>query len=81
MWSNELAVVAQNFTELCVYGHNNFRHSQQSTFLNVGENLAADVGAANYTVFIQNWYDENAYYNYSSNSCSFGCDNYTQVYN
>ena len=82
VWSDELAMVAQNYAEQCVFEHNANRVSQQSTFTSVGENLAATTGLANYTGLIRNWYDENQYYDYSLNSCAQGqvCGHYTQVH-
>lgn len=84
VWNNELAMVAQNYAEQCVFEHNDNRGSQQSTFRSVGENLAATTApSANYTDLVRNWYDETQDYDYSSNSCAQGrvCGHYTQVHN
>ena len=78
-WNDDLAVVAQNYAERCIFAHNSDRDSQQSTFTSVGENLFAVSGAANYTSAVLNWYNEVQYYTYSSNSCTQDCGHYTQV--
>jgi hypothetical protein len=52
-WSRDLAVVAQNYAEQCVFQHNPDRLSQQDAFESVGENLAAGGGAADYVGFVQ----------------------------
>ena len=81
MWSDDLAEVAQNYAEVCVFDHNSNRVSEQTEFTSVGENLAAGSGAANYTRFVQNWYAEVEDYNYASNTCDDNeiCGHYTQV--
>ena len=81
MWNDELAQVAQNYAEQCVFENNTDRVTQQSTFSSVGENLAAGSGPADFTGFVQCWYDEVQDYNFSSNSCAANetCDHYTQV--
>ena len=80
-WNNELARVAQNYAEQCIFAHNSDRVSQQSTFSSVGENLFASSGAADYSGFVQGWYNEETDYNYNSNECTPGavCGHYTQV--
>ena len=82
VWNDELAMVAQNYAEQCMFEHNADRVSQQSTFSSVGENIAATTASANYTDLVKNWYDENQDYDYSSNSCAQGrvCGHYTQVH-
>jgi hypothetical protein len=79
VWNDDLAMVAQNYAEQCVFEHNDNRVSQQSTFSSVGENLAATTGSANYTRLVRNWYDENQDYDFSSRSCANVCGHYTQV--
>ena len=79
VWSDELAQVAQDYAEVCTFGHNSNRVSEQTEFTSVGENLAAGSGAANYAQFVQNWYDEVEDYNYDSNTCDNVCGHYTQV--
>jgi hypothetical protein len=80
-WSEELAIVAQNYAEQCFFGHNPNRANQQETFRFVGENLAAGSGAADYVGFVRSWYNEESDYNFDSNSCTPGavCGHYTQV--
>lgn len=82
-WSDELAQVAQNYAEECVFQHNQNSVVQQSTYTSVGENLAAGSGPADYIGFVQNWYNEVSYYDYDTNSCNSGqvCGHYTQVHN
>ena len=78
-WNDDLAQVAQNYADNCVFEHNSNRASQQSTFTSVGENLFAGSGQANYTSAVLSWYNEVQDYTYSSNSCSGVCGHYTQV--
>ena len=82
MWNDELAVLAQNYAEECVFAHNQERVSQQETFSSVGENLAANSGPADYADLVQRWYDEVNYYTYSSDTCADSkmCGHYTQVW-
>ena len=82
VWSAELADVAQNYAEQCIFEHNTDRTSQQSTFTYVGENLAITSSpSVNYTSLVRNWFDERDDYNYESNTCAGGavCGHYTQV--
>ena len=79
MWSDELAQVAQDYAEVCVFDHNSDRVSQQEEFSYVGENLAAGSGDADYAQFVKNWYAEVEDYNYNSNTCDDVCGHYTQV--
>lgn len=80
MWNNELAQLAQDYSEMCIYGHNADRHTQSVTYTAVGENLAittADPG--NYTYLVELWYNEVRDYNYDTGACSAVCGHYTQV--
>ena len=82
VWNDELATVAQNYADRCVFEHNPDRSTQSETFSYVGENLYASVGsAADYVGSVQSWYDEVADFDYNSNSCdpSKVCGHYTQV--
>ncbi len=79
VWNDELAQVAQNHAEQCVFEHNADRLAQQNTFSSVGENLAAGSGPANFTGFVQSWYNEVQDYNFNSNTCTDVCGHYTQV--
>ena len=82
VWNEELAQVAQTYSEMCIFEHNGDRVSQQSTFQTVGENLAASINtnnAAQYVDFITSWYNEVADYDYEANSCTSVCGDYTQV--
>ena len=80
IWSAELANVAQNYAEQCIFEHNSDRTSQQSTFTYVGENLAITSSpSVNYTSLVRNWFDERDDYSYESNICADVCGHYTQV--
>ena len=82
MWSDELAHVAQPFSEKCVFAHNPDRTSQQNIFPYVGENIAATtIESVDYSNLVMNWYNEVMNYNYSSGTCSPSrvCGHYTQV--
>lgn len=83
-WNAELAEVAQNYTDLCIFSiRNPNRVSQQTTFSSVGENFAVvdSIFSAtlNYTDLVKGWYDENQDYNFQANNCSSTCESYTQV--
>lgn len=80
VWNAELARVAQNYAERCIFGHNDQRTSQQNTFRHVGENLAITTEPnINYTNLVRGWYDENEDYTYETNRCNAVCGHYTQV--
>ncbi len=74
--------MAQNYSEMCLFAHNSNRVNQQSTFVNVGENIALseNLVSVDYVGLIQAWYDEVADYSYVTNTCSAVCGHYTQVF-
>ena len=79
-WSDELATIAQNYANKCIWGHNANRMSK--TFSYVGENIfTTTVTVSNYGTVVQDWYNEVDNYHYSSNTCDPGkvCGHYTQV--
>ena len=82
MWNDELAHVAQRYSEQCIFEHNSDRLSQQGSFSSVGENLAVTSSASNdtYEDLFSTWVDEANYYNFTTNSCSSICGHYTQVH-
>lgn len=43
-WSDELATVAQNYANKCVYGHNPNKYEEAPSFERVGENLYYNTG-------------------------------------
>ena len=82
IWSKELEKVAQQYAEICIFGHNNDRTSQQAMFSYVGENIAiTNAQHVNYTALVKRWYDEVQHYDYEKNQCKKGavCGHYTQV--
>lgn len=79
MWNNELARIAQNHAQQCIFQHNNNANSQSASFEFVGENIAAGSGPTDYINFIRLWFDEESSYSYNFNSCSGVCGHYTQV--
>ena len=79
-WNDELATIAQDYANRCIWGHNPSRNSE--SFLYVGENIYVTTGTvSDYRSVVQTWYDEVADYHYSSNTCDPGkaCEHYTQV--
>ncbi len=78
-WNTELAQVAQNYAELCIFGHNSDRSIQSPSFSYIGENIAITTASGNYTNLVRNWYDEVQNYNYATNQCNGVCGHYTQV--
>lgn len=84
VWNDELAGVAQAYAANCMFEFNTNRATQQATFTNVGENIAATTMASvDYQSLVQAWFDQGADYDLDSNSCSPSavCGLYTQVYN
>ena len=86
VWSSELATVAQNYAEKCVYGHNPHRTKEQSTYGYVGENIYYNTGfEVNFTDAVAQWFGEKKYYYYFYRKirCSAPpekyCGHYTQV--
>ena len=80
-WSDELAMVAQNYADKCVFAHNSQRADQAPSFVTVGENLFVTQSQnVNYTAFVQAWHSEVKKYDYVSNTCSTVCGHYKQVY-
>ena len=79
-WNDELATIAQNYANRCIWAHNPSRISK--TFSYVGENIYTTTGiVSDYRSVVQSWYNEVANYHYSSNTCDPGkvCGHYTQV--
>ena len=66
MWNDELAQVAQTYSESCVFGHNPDRVSQAPSFSSVGENLAISSALVdNYEGLFMLWHDERSEYNFT----------------
>jgi len=80
-WNDELAEVAQNYADKCIWAHNGDRTGQQQTFSYVGENIGEETGAADYPFLVNMWLNEKEDYDYDTNTCSVGkaCGHYTQV--
>ena len=81
MWNDELAQVAQTYSERCMYEDNPNRTSQAPSFSSVGENLAlsSDLSRINYEALFMLWNNESSDYNFTTSECSSVCDHYTQV--
>ena len=83
-WNDELAQVAQAYSERCMFDHNPSRVSQASSFSSVGENLAVTSNPVdNYEGLFALWLSERSDYNLNTNACSelSQCGHYTQVKN
>ena len=79
-WNDELAEVAQAYSERCMFAHNPSRVDQAPSFSSVGENLAITSSLGeNYEGLFVLWNDESSDYNFTTNSCSSVCGHYTQV--
>ena len=88
MYSEELEVIAQEYSNRCIVGHSDReeRNSKAPSFNTVGENIYLGGGIpVNYTdIVARRWgFSEAADYDYESNTCAPGrmCGHYTQVYN
>ncbi|XP_033755144.1 peptidase inhibitor 16-like [Pecten maximus] len=77
-WSDELADVAQNYAERCVWSHNPSRSAAPS-FSYVGENLFLTSGSYKGEGVVNSWVKEVNNYNYFTLGCTSVCGHYTQV--
>lgn len=83
-WSNELAEVAQNYANKCIWGHNSARTTDTSVltsqFSYVGENLyVTSRSTVDPSSAVESWDSEKNDYTYSSQACTGVCGHYTQV--
>ncbi|XP_048747935.2 GLIPR1-like protein 1 [Ostrea edulis] len=78
-WSAELASVAQNYANKCIWGHNENKYEEAPSFERVGENIAWRSGQTAPLDVVTNWDNEKNLFNYFSNSCTGDCSHYTQV--
>ena len=80
MWNDELAQVAQTYSESCVFQNNADRTSQQTSFSSVGENLGiTSASMDDYDGLFESWLSQRNSYNFTPNTCSSICGQYTQV--
>lgn len=80
VWNDELAQVAQTYSEGCTFEHNDDRVNQQGSFSSVGENLAITTDSGDdYKTLFSTWENETDSYNFTTNTCSAVCGHYTQV--
>ena len=73
-YNDELARIAQDYSQQCVFDHNDIRSS--ASFSMIGENLFATTGTnVNYTSFVyESWgLDEKRYYDYGPVCCDNDC--------
>merc|ERR1712086_1029238 len=83
-WDEDLAKVAQAYSETCNWAHNGARSTQYVAAGGsgqVGENLGVGTGSYSYTNALAGWWAEHSDYTFSSNSCASGavCGHYTQM--
>ncbi len=79
-FNKELARVAQEYADRCIWSHNPDRSDQAPSFDYVGENLYITTAAGeDYQAAVQSWYDEEKDYDYDTGDCSAVCGHYTQV--
>lgn len=83
-WNDELASIAQAYSEKCVFEHNPDRDSQSQTYEFVGENLATRTSGSNWgenelLQLMDQWHDEREDFTLETNSCDDVCGHYTQV--
>ncbi|XP_048780979.2 peptidase inhibitor R3HDML-like [Ostrea edulis] len=83
-WSDELAQVAQNYANKCIWGHNSARTSDTkaltSQFSYVGENLyVTSRSSVLPSSAVESWDDEKSDYSYGTQACTGVCGHYTQV--
>lgn len=81
-WNQELADLARAHADKCAFEHSSDAARKKAIGAWVGENIAANTGAA-YTpeMVVNGWAGEAADYKYQNNSCRKGkmCGHYTQV--
>ncbi|XP_078313034.1 GLIPR1-like protein 1 [Crassostrea virginica] len=78
-WSDELATVAQNYANKCVYGHNPNKYEEAPSFETVGENLYYYTAQVPPTRAVTYWDNEKYDYDFDTNTCIDFCGHYTQV--
>ncbi len=82
-WNEELAQVAQDWSEECLLENNPDRATNAPSFSTVGENILATSSTSerDYTAYVRSWFDNVAFYDYDSNTCTAPsrCVQYTQV--
>ena len=90
-WNEELSYLAQFYAARCEYDAEKEELDTQSTeFDYVGENkLATASYTVNYTILMQTWFNQKAYYDYYTGACTDAdgdededgeaCQGYTQV--
>ena len=68
-----MAQIAQTYSEQCIF-------SPQGLFDFVGENLGVTTNPVDdYEGLFESWLNESSFYNFTTNTCSLVCDQYTQV--
>jgi len=84
-WSGELAALAQNWADQCIFSHNPGTDCANNA---VGENLFIEGNLATYPTFDSNivvgsWMGERNYYDFANGLCMTGksCGHYTQLVN
>lgn len=80
-WDPELAEIAQQYAQLCIFDHNPYRSALSQRFSYVGENIAiTNNPVANFTALTEGWYNERLFYDIMSCQCmEKECLHYTQV--
>lgn len=79
-WDPALAKIAQDYAQICKWGHNNHRSDTYPEY--VGENIYASYGMTTTPAdAVESWADEAQYYDYDTNTCQEGemCGHYTQI--
>ena len=78
VWSDELATIAQNYAEKCIWGHNQYRSDDYPGY--VGENLYQSSAVVDIDKSVNTWYREVVNFDYATNRCFHAiCGHYTQV--
>jgi len=77
-YSNELELLADYWASRCRFVHPNWEQYPQ--YKGLGQNIAAVGGfKPSITEAACGWRDEDKYYTYHNNTCSYVCGHYTQV--
>ncbi|XP_021030350.1 GLIPR1-like protein 1 [Mus caroli] len=82
IWDEKLARLAKAWTRECKLAHNPCTSKKYGCLLDydfIGENIYLGEVETQPEDVVNNWHNENTYYNFVDNTCSKICVNYTQV--
>lgn len=79
MWNDELAQMAQEQVERCIY-QNLTDALTHELYSNLGDNVYTNRRISNYSEIVEEWHSQRLNYNYTTDVCLRGrCAEYKQV--